>query len=138
MSNAIMDKIEEIFGNPEKFSPENMESLIHETLKFFNELKKKLESPNEKDREEALSIANELKDRLEKQALALCQTVGMDPKTIENYINNPANFSSTEWQSMNQAKANLDEYKEEIAKTEPAGSEKAPKKHKKIKNRLIG
>jgi hypothetical protein len=134
-----MDKIQEIFGDPEKFSPEKIESLIHDTLKFFNELRQKLESSNEKDREEALNIANSLKAKLEEQAQALCQSVGMDPKTLENYINDPANFSSAQWQAMSQAKTNLSDYKEEIAKTQSASTViKAPKKKKNINNRLIG
>ena len=138
MSNELMEKIQEIFGNPEKFSPEKMEGLIHETLRFFNTLRQKLESPNEKEREEALNIANTLKTKLEEQALALCQTAGMDPKTLENYINEPANFSSAEWQAMSQAKANLNDYKEEITKTESPSLAKPVKKKKNITNRLIG
>jgi hypothetical protein len=142
MSNDMFDNIEEkiegLFGHPENFSPENMQTLINETLQFFNELKQKLASPNEKDREEAKAFANALKTKLEEKAMALCQSLGMDLKTLENYIKNPANFSSAEWQAMSQAQSDLDAYKQEIAKTESASPVKGLKKKRAMTERIIG
>ena len=136
MSNAVLTKIEEIFGNPEKFTPENLEALINETLKFFNDLRQKLESPDAKVREDALAVATELKTKLEEQAAALCQSVGLDQQALESFISNPTHFSPEEWKAMEKAKTELSGYQEEIAKTE-ASAPKKPKK-KKVTERLMG
>jgi hypothetical protein len=144
MTNAIIDKIQKLFGEPGQFTPENMESLIRETVEFFNELKTKLQSPDEKVREEATQVASALKTKLEEQAVALCESLGMDPKVLEAYINTPANFSTEEWQAMEKAKAELQNYKEAASKME--AGEKSPaaqkaalkKKPKAVKQWLVG
>jgi hypothetical protein len=137
MNHAVMDKIEEIFGHPERFTPENMESLVHETLKFFSDLRLKLESKDEKEREEGIAIASALKTKLEEQAANLCQSVGMDPHALEAYINDPSNFTEQQVQAMNKAKADLEDYKKEIAK-DSGSTVKAPKKKKIVHERFMG
>jgi hypothetical protein len=136
MKPSVLDKIEELFGNPEKFTPENLESIIHETVTFFNELKANVESPDNKVREEALKLAASLQTKLEEQALALCEAVGMDPKAIESYINTPSHFSPDEWVAMEKAKAELEGYKNAVSELE---SGKAPKfkKPKSVKEWLV-
>jgi hypothetical protein len=144
MSNAVLEKIEELFGNPEQFTPGNMESLIHETVKFFNDLKTQLESPDEKVREEALKVASQLKTKLEEQALALCESIGMDPAALESYINTPANFSNDEWQAMEKAKGEIDNYKQAVVKMEKGEKSPAAKAHsqkkkpKAVKEWIVG
>jgi hypothetical protein len=141
MSSAVIQKMEELFSHPENLTPENMEGLIHETLKFLNNLREKIESPDEKVREAALREASDLKTKLEEQAARLCETVGMDPQALETYINTPAHFSPEEWQSMEKAKTELDGYQEEIAKTEsvPAKSKRSSKKKpKSVKEWIVG
>ncbi len=144
MSSAVIEKIEELFGHPEQFTPENMENLIHETVKFFNELKTKIDSSDAKVREEALQVASSLKTKLEEQALALCESIGMNPQTLEAYINTPTNFSVEEWQAMEKAKTELENYKQAVTKMEtgeqsPAAKKAASrKKPKAVKEWLVG
>lgn len=128
MSNDLMEKMAKVFKTPEQFSLENIEGLVHETLKFFSELKTKLESPNEKVREEAMNTAMALKTQLEEQALALCDSIGMDPQSLEKFINTSANFSSEEWQIMEKAKNELAGYQNEIAAKGNLSSQSTPKK----------
>lgn len=141
MANAVIEKIDELFGHPEKFTPENMESLVHETLKFFNDLKEQLTSSDEKVRNEALKLAAEIKSKLEEQALALCESLGMDPQALEAYVSTPANFSTDEWQSIAKAKTELQNYKEAVQqfeKGETPVKKALKKKPKAVKEWLVG
>ena len=132
----------EIFANPENFTPEKLEGLIHETLKFFNDLRTQLASPDEKVREEAMKAANALKTQLEEQAATLCQSVGMDPEMLATYINTPNHFSTDEWQAIEKAKDELNEYQKEIAtasKDRAAEPQtKSSKKKPDVNERLMG
>jgi len=145
MNKTVVDKIEELFGNPQKFNPENLESLVQESVKFFNELKANVESPDAKVREEALQLAISLQTKLEQKALSLCESIGMDPSAIEAYVNTPSHFSPEEWQSMEKAKTELESYKNAISKmgseeTSSSSSNKTAKgkKPKAVKQWLVG
>jgi hypothetical protein len=137
MSQAVLEKFEELFKNPARFSPENMESLINETLKFFGELRKRLESPDAKVREEALNEASALKAKLEEQALALCKQAGLDPQAMEAYVKNPINFSSEEWDAMEKAKTDIASYQQELGIAAPAVKPEKKKAKKIIRERLL-
>lgn len=140
MNHTILQKIDKLFGSPDQFSPENMETLVHETIQFFNELKTKLESSDEKVREEALQTASLLKTKLEEQALKLCESIGMDPQSLESYISSPANFSSEEWQAMEKAKSEIKNYKDSAMKLESGEKTTTVQKKKKraVKEWIVG
>ena len=132
MSN-VLEKIEEIFSVEDKFSPENMERLIQETLSFFYEMQEKLESNDPKVKEEAMALAEALKTKLEEQAKILCEANGMDPSKLENYLEEPSNFSEEEWKAIEQAKSDIAFLQQDLK------PEKKPKKKKKAaKEWLIG
>ena len=135
MSSSVVKKIEELFENPEQFTPENIGGMVQEMTQFFGDLKAKLASPDVKEREEAQKIAGELKAKLEDQVMKLCETLGMDPEVIAQYINTPTNFTSEEWQAMEKAKTELESYKESLLKM---NSENAvPRKHIKSKPKAV-
>ncbi|MBF8263140.1 MAG: hypothetical protein HW387_805 [Parachlamydiales bacterium] len=142
MATDVLKQIEELFENPDQFSPENMEKLVNETVTFFNDMKIKLESPDQKVREEALNVASQLKAKLEEQAKTLCKSIGMDPAALESYINTPNNFSTDEWQAMENAKTEIANYKASLAKMETG--EKSPaararkKRQKAVKEWIVG
>jgi hypothetical protein len=135
MSSSIVEKIEELFKNPGQFTPENMGGMIQEMTQFFGDLKAKLTSSDVKDREEAQKIADELKAKLEEQVIKLCETLGMDPQVIAQYINTPSNFSPEEWQAMEKAKTELESYKESLMKMN--SGEAVPRKRNKTKPKSV-
>lgn len=142
MNKTIVDKIEELFGHPEKFTAENLENLVQEAIRFFTEMKTSIESPDIKVREEALKLADSLKTKLHEQAYSLCEAIGMDPETIESYINTATNFSPEEWQAMEKARSELEDYKNAISKmqseTTPSSKTVKNKKPKTVKEWLVG
>ncbi len=137
---SVLEKIEEIFGNPEKFSPENMERLVQETLHFFGDLKVKLESKDEQVRTQALETSEALKEKLEEQALVLCKSIGMDPKALEDFVSDPSQFTSEEWSTMQQTKDEMQAFKAELGIKLNSEALKAPKrkKPKTVKEWIVG
>jgi hypothetical protein len=136
MNQAVLEKINDIFGHPEKITPANMENLIHETLAFFNDLRLQLLSTDEKEREEAMNIAMALKNKLEEQAQALCQSIGIDQKALAGFVNDRSHFSDDEWQSMERAKSEMENFQKELGLGAPSTTP-ARRKSKAVKERLM-
>jgi len=129
MSSSIVKKIEELFEHPDHFTPENIGGMVQEMTQFFGDLKAKLTSSDTKEREEAQKLADELKTKLEEQVVKLCESLGIDPQVIAQYINTSANFSPEEWQAMEKAKTELEQYKESLMKMD-SGEAVAHKRNK--------
>ena len=116
MSNEVITKIDEVFGNPENFSTEGLNSLIYEIFKLFNELKAKIASPDESERQKAIEMCNELKTKLEEQAASLCKVAGIDPQNLETFVSNPDNFLPNEWETLQSTKSELETFKTSLNK----------------------
>lgn len=136
MANVIQ-QLDEILRDPNQLSPENMERLVQETFSFFNDLKSKLESTDGKVREEALNAAASLKDKLEEQAQILCESVGMSPETLENYINDSSHFNEEEWNAIQKTKEDISHFQDELSLTKIERKEKKPKP-KIVKEWIVG
>ena len=116
MNRNVLDNINDLFGNPEGFRPEMLDSLVLQMFTLFNELKTKMTSEDEQERSEALAAAAELKTKLEDHAYQLCIEAGIDATALEEYMNNPSHFSKEEWNAMNAARDTFKELnkKEEV------------------------
>ena len=119
MSQAILERIEEIFDNPEGISMENVEIIVKEMLGFFDLIRLKLASEKTEEREEALALAVSLKETLESKAKTICAKMGVDQGMLEHYISNPFNFSKEEWQTMSNTKEQFETYREEVTENIP-------------------
>ena len=127
-------------GNSEKLSSESMGTTIQEILGFFAELKGALESSDEKTRAEAVEFAADLKKKLELQALNLCKSIGVDPEELKTYFKDQSHFSPQDWQVMEQAKTEINEYNETYKKLniDESVHKKTKIKPKSVKNWVIG
>ncbi len=128
MTHSLIKQLKETLGNLENFSPEKLQGIIQETLKTFQELQEKLQSPDPRVREKAMDTALVLKTSLEEQTASLCHSMGMSPTELSRFVENPANFSQTEWEALGSAKADLDTFKQTLA---PSGDAAVPSKKKK-------
>ena len=109
-----LNKIKDLFSNFEEITPESVEKIVGETMKAFSEIMTKLNSTDEKERADALKMATDLRDTLESQAKDAMKSVGMDEEELNAFLNNPQNFSSEEWQSLQSAKNEMDSYQNDL------------------------
>ena len=141
MSSSFAQKIEDFFSNPDQFNPENMESFVQETISFFMDLQSKISSPDEKDREAAKKTAEEIKAKLEGQVQKLCESLGMSSQEMTQHINTAAHFSPKDWQALQNAKTEIEKYKESLTtpKTgeESVGKKASKKKAPKLRNQWL-
>lgn len=125
MKNNI-EKLEDLFKNISTLSPEQVEDVVHQFVKVFEQLVTKMQTGSEKDKEEAFAQAESLRNTLEAQASKILEDSGFSYKEIQEYASNKENFSEEEWKAMQAAKAELEEYQNHL--TETGFSEETPKK----------
>jgi hypothetical protein len=110
----ITTKFKELLAHPEHLNAGNMESLVHETLQFFNTLQEQILSGDPGKQDAALTQALSLKEVLDEQLIHYQKTTGMDPSSLESYFNDPRHFSSEEWELLQKTREDLKEYQKEI------------------------
>lgn len=133
----ILEKIDELFDTGQPPNMEKLELLISETLKFFEYLRFKMESPKEEDKKEALELAQKLQQKLEGLAEKSLASSGMSRDQLQALLSNPSNFSEEEWNKFKSAEKEISDYRKEVLKsTLPSEKEKLPQKATKKKEWL--
>lgn len=129
MYDKFLAKFESIFSDVDNFTPENMESLVQDSLKMFKDLQEKLESSDPKVQEKALKTTIELKRKLEAQAKSIYETTKMNEKQLDEFMHDPKNFSKKDWNSMEKAEDRLESYQKELKDSiKPPKAKRAKKK----------
>lgn len=139
MSIKLKDIIQESFEAPETMTPDKLKGLIQETLRFFHQVQERLSSKEETIRIEALQEASDLKTLLEDQVARLCSQLGKSPDEILALAQERKRFSEKEWETLNEARADIKQFKQEMSETIPSASGlKIGSKKKKKKNWIAG
>lgn len=107
MSNTYLELLKQMFGDPTQLSPEKLEALIEETMKFFREIQEKIQSNDPKLRDEALQASLEVKQALEQQMDVLCKMTGLDHAQLMAMAKNPNNMNSEEWKLVEEVRKKL-------------------------------
>lgn len=111
---AIILKIDELFRDPETITPETIGFIFQEMLRCFRTLRAQLESKDEDERNEALETIGNLREMLREKALALSESIGMEPESVEAYLTDPSHFSLEEWEAMQETNKEVAEFKKEL------------------------
>jgi len=109
-----VEKIKKMFDNIEDLTPEKLQGVVHESIKVFEEIIGKLNSPNEEERQKAMKCAAELRDLLQEQARAAMQKSGLSQEQVSKMLHDPSNFSPEEWKAFQGAKDELTTYEKEL------------------------
>jgi hypothetical protein len=133
MTNNVLQKFDDLFKNLDNLSMDKVESLVHESLKFFEHLKEKLQSPNEEERKEAQRLAEEVQKNLQAQAEKAYEATGLSRHELDNFLGSSANFSSEEWGVLQRTQKELSEYQSGLFKKPGDAPPKAVDQPKKLK-----
>ena len=141
--NDNAKKLKDLFENFNDVSKDSLQEIVGESIKVFENLITKLNSPDEEERKKAMKEAADLRDTLETQARTSLEKSGLDKATIDKFISNPDNFSPEEWQALEGAKKDLDNYEEDLKEKGVIDQEiphekphKSPTSKKKIKKTI--
>jgi hypothetical protein len=121
-------KLEELFKQISHLSPDQVQGVVQEFVQTFEELIEQMQSANEKEREEAFAMAEQLRGSLEEQANKVLADSGLSYRELQNFANNPNNFSEDEWKALESAKAELNSYQTSLMDKGQSEKKKAPRK----------
>ncbi|MBS0616253.1 MAG: hypothetical protein JSR58_06870 [Verrucomicrobia bacterium] len=130
MANDILKKFDELFGDLDAMTPQKVEMLVHETLKFFEHLKTQLTSGDEKARKEALDTAMELQKKLEAFSKKALEKSGMTQEQLQKFISSPTNFSPDEWRAFQSSQKEISDFE----KMNPGKKEDRPPRPPRVKH----
>ena len=82
MSNKYLEFISNMFGSESMPKQEELMELMDQTMRFFREMKGKMESKDEKERKEALDELNEVKRVLEGKLKSIVEKTGLSPDQL--------------------------------------------------------
>jgi len=140
MTNNALEKFEALFKDFDSLSMDKIEQLVHESLKFFEALKEKLQSPNEEERKEAQQIALEIQKKLEEQAEKAFKATGLTRSELDAFLSTQQNFTNEEWNTLERTQKELSEYNTSLYRQgHSAAKAAAPKKAKRVSiNKIQG
>ena len=100
INNKFMDTLNSLVENPEKVSMAQLESILIETLKFFDSIRGKLTSEDLDVRSKAMDEAAEMQDKLNQIADKMYEKTGLTKEKAAQILSNPSNFKSEDWETM--------------------------------------
>jgi len=113
----MLDKFDQFFNNPEGLSMDKIESFVHESLRFLDFLRDKMENGTEEEKQKALKSAQELQKKMMEQAEKALKASGLSPKDLEKYLTQQNNFTPEEWDVLSKAKSEMSDYQKDMAKS---------------------
>jgi hypothetical protein len=119
MTNNLTKKLDAFFKNPTALTMAQMEEFVHETLKFFDQLRTILETGTEEEKQEALKDSQELQEKLQVYAQKAYEKTGMSPEDIKNFLAKGSNFPAADWQHLQNAQKELSEHREKSTPPKP-------------------
>lgn len=96
MNNNYQNSLDQMFDGNAPLSADGLKGFFEESLEFVQELQKKLSSPDEKVREEALQSALEIKGKLEAKLQNICEKSGIDLAQLAALSESAANMTLEE------------------------------------------
>ena len=98
--NKFMDLLDKIFDKPESVNMAQLESLLFETLKFFDSVRERMTSKDSEERDRAMQDAVEMQERLNKLTETIYAKTGLTKEKAQQILANPANFKPEDWEKM--------------------------------------
>jgi len=113
-NHKIIESMDELFSNFDKIDMTKLDGFLHEILKLFDYVQTKLKSPDEKERNEALELAQQLQQKLSGLAEKAFAASGLSKDKIEEVLANPANFKPHDWNTFKKIEQEMKDYQNNI------------------------
>jgi hypothetical protein len=117
--HKLIESMDDLFANFEKIDMNKLDNFLHQILKLFDDIQVKLKSTDEKDKAEALELAQILQDKLGNLAERAFAASGLSKDKIEQVLSNPANFKPQDWETFKKIEQEMSEYKQNLAPNHP-------------------
>lgn len=113
MDKNLLDKIDDLFKNPQSLSMQQLEEFVHEVLKFFDALRTKMTTGTEEEKNEALKEAQEMQQKLQQYAQKAYEKLGMSESDIQKYLAQ-GKFLPEDMKHFHNAEKEINEFKKTL------------------------
>ena len=104
----ILEKLDQLFANFDKVDMSSLDAFLKEVLKLFSYLQEKLQSKDEAERTEALTLAEQLQTKLNAITQKAYAASGLSKEKIDELMANPKNFNPRDWMTMQKLDNQMD------------------------------
>lgn len=131
----LLDFFEELIDFPEKAG--DVETITKKSMDLFNEITDRLQNSTSDERAKFQDELTVAADKMNQKFEKLCDKYGMTRDQMENMVNDPSNFDSETWSSIEGLKKQISSNQQSLIKnlgaSEPAPKKKGKSSVKKIK-----
>lgn len=115
-SHNFLESIDDLFSNFDKVDMTKLDTFLQDVLKLFDHVQTKLKSEDEKERAEALELAQELQKKLSGLAEKAFAASGLSKDKIQEVLANPANFKPGDWNTFKKIEQEMKDYQNNLDK----------------------
>jgi len=94
----------------------DLQQVFSESLEFFEGLKDILATGSPEDKKEAITLMGEMYSKMMSEVKGICEKTGMTEEQLVSYAENPANFSSEQWNAIKSSKDQIMHVGKDLAK----------------------
>lgn len=124
------DRIMGFFNLDPKEKEKRLQEVFEDSVEYFERFKHIMINGSSEEKKEAASKVMLLKKKIEEETKRICDKTGLTPEQLAAYSNNQKNFSSDQWNAIEEAKKKLEEGVESL-KNAKNGNNKTEIKSKK-------
>ncbi len=114
MTNNLTKKLDDFFKNPKALSMAQMEEFVHETIKFFDQIRTTMETGTEEEKKEALKESQELQEKLQVYSKKAYERTGMSEEQVKKFLEK-GNFPAMDLKHFQNAQQEINEYQQKVA-----------------------
>lgn len=126
MIQEEFEHLKALFRAAAEGSQVNINAIFQQSLHFFEELKKQLESDSIEDKEEAIELMRQMYEQMVVDTQKIVERSGLSAEQLSSFADNPTNFSKDEWNALQASKEQIQEVGENLSKaSQTIGKEEA-------------
>jgi Spy/CpxP family protein refolding chaperone len=126
----------------------SFDGVLKETTRFFERIKEVFQTGTEEEKREMMRSLKEMHEVMVAETRALCAKTGMTEEQLASFTENPQNFTTEQWQKIQQARQSMHDSGRVIGRSmerllsgkppvQEGGGAKRPQPHKPKKDKWI-
>jgi len=112
---------------------EELDNVFKNSIQFFDKFKHILESGTPEEKAEIMNEIMQLQEKLQQETQRMCAETGLSEEQLREYAQNKDNFSNDEWDSIQDAKKQLEKQADELSDMLPHTKKPSSEQSKKPK-----
>jgi hypothetical protein len=94
----------------------NLAEVFSQSLEFFKHLQAQMEQGSPEEKKEAMAMMSEMYNQMMVETKKITERSGLSEEQLLAYAENPANFTSDQWQQIQESKQQISEAGKDLSK----------------------